>query len=68
MHFAPALTRHVDFGQLEIDNSAVRRSAAVCSSAPIPEVSAKLRSTLTGTPRLNGLDPSFYVRTICACR
>jgi transposase len=47
-----ALTRYLDNGLIEIDNNAAERAAAIYS--------------LTGTAKLNGLDPEAYLRYVLA--
>jgi len=68
-----ALTRYVDDGQLEIDNSAAERALRAVAigrknylflgSDSGGHRAASLYS-LIGTARLNGLDPAFYMRTV----
>jgi transposase len=70
-----ALTRYVDDGLLEIDNSAAERALRAVSigrknylffGADSGGERAASFYTLIGTAKLNGLDPSFYLRTILA--
>jgi len=70
-----ALTRYVDDGLLEIDNSAAERALRAVSigrknylffGADSGGVRAASFYTLIGTAKLNGLDPSFYLRTVLA--
>jgi len=70
-----ALTRYVDDGLLEIDNSAAERVLRAVSTgrknylffgADSGGVRAASFYTLTGTAKLNGIDPSFYLRSILA--
>ena len=68
-----ALTRYVDDGLLEIDNSAAERALRAVAigrenyffmgSDSGGHRAASLYS-LIGTARLNGLDPAFYLRTV----
>jgi transposase len=67
-----ALTRYVDDGLLEIDNSAAERALRAVSigrknylffGADSGGERAASFYTLIGTAKLNGLDPSFYLRT-----
>jgi transposase len=68
-----ALTRYVDDGQLEIDNSAAERALRAvalgrknylfCGSNSGGERAAAIY-TLVGTAKLNGLDPELYLRTV----
>jgi dihydroorotase len=67
------LTRYVDNGQLEIDNSAAERALRAVAigrknylfmgSDSGGHRAASLYS-LIGTARLNGLAPAFYLRTV----
>jgi len=70
-----ALTRYVDDGLLEIDNSAAERALRAVAvgrknylffGADSGGERAASFYTLIGTAKLNGLDPSFYLRTILA--
>lgn len=70
-----ALTRYVDDGLLEIDNSAAERALRAISigrknylffGADSGGERAASFYTLIGTAKLNGLDPSFYLRTVLA--
>lgn len=70
-----ALTRYVDDGRLEIDNSAAERALRAISigrknylffGADSGGDRAASFYSLIGTARLNGLDPSFYLRTVLA--
>jgi len=70
-----ALTRYVDDGLLEIDNSAAERALRAVSigrknylffGADSGGVRAASFYTLIGTAKLNGLDPSFYLRSVLA--
>jgi len=68
-----ALTRYIDDGRVEIDNNAAERSLrAVClgrknflfaGSDDGGERAAAIY-TLTGTAKLNGLDPELYLRQV----
>ncbi len=70
-----ALTRYVDDGRLEIDNSAAERALRAvalgrknylfCGSNSGGERAAAVYS-LVGTAKLNGLDPELYLRTVLA--
>jgi transposase len=70
-----ALTRYVDDGLLEIDNSAAERALRAVAigrknylffgSDSGGERAASFYS-LIGTAKLNGLDPAFYLRTVLA--
>jgi transposase len=70
-----ALTRYVDDGLLEIDNSAAERALRAvalgrknylfCGSNAGGERAAAIYS-LVGTAKLNGLDPELYLRTVLA--
>jgi transposase len=70
-----ALTRYVDDGRLEIDNSAAERSLRAVvlgrknylfmGSDSGGQRAAALYS-LIGTAKLNGVDPAFYLRTVLA--
>jgi transposase len=70
-----ALTRYVDDGLLEIDNSAAERALRAialgrknylfCGSNSGGERAAAIYS-LVGTAKLNGLDPELYLRTVLA--
>lgn len=70
-----ALTRYIDDGMLEIDNSAAERALRAVSigrknylffGADSGGERAASFYTLIGTAKLNGLDPSFYLRTVLA--
>src|SRR6202789_3631567 len=70
-----ALTRYVDDGLLEIDNSAAERTLRAVSigrknylffGADSGGGGAASFYTLIGTAKLCGLDPSFYLRTVLA--
>jgi hypothetical protein len=70
-----ALTRYVDDGLLEIDNSSAERALRTVSigrknylffGADSGGVRAASFYTLIGTAKLNGLDPSFYLRNVLA--
>jgi transposase len=70
-----ALTRYVDDGLLEIDNSAAERALRAVSigrknylffGADSGGERAASFYTLIGTAKLCGLDPSFYLRTVLA--
>jgi transposase len=70
-----ALTRYVDDGLLEIDNSSAERALRAVSigrknylffGADSGVVRAASFYTLIGTAKLNGLDPSFYLRSVLA--
>lgn len=70
-----ALTRYVDDGLLEIDNSAAERALRAVSigrknylffGADSGGDRAASFYTLIGTAKLCGLDPSFYLRTVLA--
>jgi transposase len=70
-----ALTRYVDDGLLEIDNNAAERALRAVSigrknylffGADSGGVRAASFYTLIGTAKLNGLDPSFYLRRVLA--
>lgn len=70
-----ALTRYVDNGLLEIDNSAAERALWAVAigrknylffGADSGGERAASFYTLIGTAKLNGLDPAFYLRTIMA--
>jgi transposase len=68
-----ALTRYLDDGHIEMDNSAVERALRTVAlgrknylfagSGAGGERAAALYSLL-GTAKLNGLDPEFYLRTV----
>jgi transposase len=70
-----ALTRYVDDGLLEIDNSAAERALRAvalgrknylfCGSNSGGERAAAIYS-LVGSAKLNGLDPELYLRTVLA--
>ena len=71
-----ALTRYVDDGLLEIDNSCAERALRAVSigrknylffGADAGGERAASFYTLIGTAKLNGLDPAFYLRTVLAC-
>ena len=68
-----ALTRYVDDGRLEIDNSAAERALRAVAigrknylfmGADSGGQRAASLYTLIGTAKLNGLDPVFYLRTV----
>jgi transposase len=70
-----ALTHYVDDGLLEIDNSAAERALRTVSigrknylffGADSGGVRAASFYTLIGSAKLNGLDPSFYLRSVLA--
>lgn len=70
-----ALTRYVDDGLLEIDNSAAERALRAVSigrknylffGADSGGERAASFYALIGSAKLNGLDPSFYLRTVLA--
>ena len=70
-----ALTRYVDDGQLEINNSAAERALRAVSigrknylffGADSGGERAASFYSLIGTAKLNGTDPSFYLRTVLA--
>jgi transposase len=70
-----ALTRYVDDGLLEIDNSSAERALRAVSigrknylffGADSGGDRAASFYSLIGTAKLNGLDPSFYLRTVLA--
>jgi len=70
-----ALTRYVDDGLLEIDNNAAERALRAIAigrknylfmGADSGGQRAASLYSLIGTAKLNGLDPSFYLRTILA--
>jgi transposase len=70
-----ALTRYVDDGLLEIDNSAAERALRAVAigrknylfmGADSGGQRAASLYSLIGTAKLNGLDPAFYLRTILA--
>jgi hypothetical protein len=70
-----ALTRYVDDGLLEIDNSAAERALRAVSigrknylffGADSGGERAASFYTFIGTAKLCGLDPSFYLRTVLA--
>lgn len=68
-----ALTRYLDDGRIEIDNSAAERALRTvalgrknflfCGSDAGGERAAAIYSLL-GTAKLNGLDPEFYLRRV----
>ena len=68
-----ALTRYLDDGRIEMDNSAAERALRVvalgrknflfCGSDAGGERAAAVYSLL-GTAKLNGLDPEFYLRRV----
>jgi transposase len=73
-HWRP-LTRYVDDGQLEIDNSAAERALRAVSigrknylffGADSGGVRAASLYSLIGSAKLNGIDPAFYLRTVLA--
>jgi transposase len=68
-----ALTRYVDDGLLEIDNSAAERALRAVAigrknylfmGADSGGQRAASLYSLIGTAKLNGLDPAFYLRTV----
>jgi transposase len=70
-----ALTRYCDNGLLEIDNSAAERALRAVAigrknylffGSDSGGERAAVFYTLIGTAKLNGLDPSFYLRTVLA--
>jgi transposase len=70
-----ALTRYVDDGLLEIDNSAAERALRAVAigrknylfmGADSGGQRAASLYSLIGTAKLNGLDPAFYLRTVLA--
>jgi len=70
-----ALTRYVDDGSLEIDNSAAERALRAVAigrknylfmGADSGGQRAASLYSLIGTAKLNGLDPAFYLRTVLA--
>jgi len=70
-----ALTRYVDDGLLEIDNSAAERALRTVAigrknylfmGADSGGQRAASLYSLIGTAKLNGLDPAFYLRTVLA--
>jgi transposase len=70
-----ALTRYVDDGLLEIDNSAAERALRAVSigrknylffGADSGGERAASFYSLIGTAKLNGIDPAFYLRTVLA--
>src|SRR5277367_5786250 len=70
-----ALTRYVDDGLLEIDNSAAERALRAVAlgrknylfmGADSGGQRAAALYSLIGTAKLNGLDPAFYLRTVLA--
>ncbi len=70
-----ALTRYLDDGLLEIDNSAAERALRAVAigrknylfmGADSGGLRAASLYSLIGTAKLNGLDPSFYLRTVLA--
>jgi transposase len=70
-----ALTRYVDDGLLEIDNSAAERALRAVAigrknylfmGADSGGHRAASLYSLIGTAKLNGLDPAFYLRTVLA--
>jgi len=70
-----ALTRYVNEGLLEIDNSAAERALRAVAigrknylfmGADSGGQRAASLYSLIGTAKLNGLDPSFYLRTVLA--
>ena len=70
-----ALTRYIDNGLLEIDNSAAERALRAVSigrknylffGADSGGERAASFYTLIGTAKLNRLDPSLYLRTVLA--
>jgi hypothetical protein len=73
-HWRP-LTRYVDDGQLEIDNSAAERVLRAVSigrknylffGADSGGARAASFYSLIGSAKLNGIDPAFYLRTVLA--
>lgn len=70
-----ALTRYIDDGLLEIDNSAAERALRAVAlgrknylffGADSGGERAASFYTLIGTAKLNGIDPAFYLRTVLA--
>jgi transposase len=70
-----ALTRYIDDGLLEIDNSAAERALRAVAigrknylffGADSGGERAASFYTLIGTAKLNGMDPAFYLRTVMA--
>jgi len=70
-----ALTRYVDEGLLEIDNSAAERALRAVAigrknylfmGADSGGQRAAALYSLIGTAKLNGIDPAFYLRTVLA--
>lgn len=70
-----ALTRYVDDGLLEVDNSAAERALRAVAigrknylffGADSGGQRAASFYTLIGTAKLNGLDPAFYLRAVLA--
>jgi hypothetical protein len=70
-----ALTRFIEDGMLEIDNSAAERALRAVAlgrknylfaGSDCGGERAAAMYTLLGTAKLNGLDPEFYLRTILA--
>ena len=68
-----ALTRYIDDGQLEIDNSAAERALRAVALGRKNYLFAGSDSggeraatfySLIGSAKLNGLDPEFYLRTV----
>jgi hypothetical protein len=71
----PALTRYVDDGLLEIDNSAAERALRAVAigrknylfmGADSGGHRAASLYSLIGSAKLSGLDPAFYLRTVLA--
>ena len=71
-----ALTRYLDDGRIEMDNSAAERALRAialgrknflfCGSDAGGERAAAIYSLL-GTAKLNGLDPELYMRSVLKC-
>ncbi len=71
-----ALTRYIDDGLLEIDNSAAERALRAVSigrknylffGADSGGVRAASFYSLIGSAKLNGIHPALYLRTVLAC-
>jgi hypothetical protein len=70
-----ALTRYVDDGHLEMDNSAAERALRavalgrknyLCAGSDAGGDRAAAFYSLIGSAKLNGLDPEHYLRTVLA--
>jgi len=70
-----ALTRYLDDGRLEIDNSAAERALRAVAlgrknylfaGSDAGGDRAAAFYSLIGTAKLNGIDPEFYLRTVLA--